>query len=233
MLTIAAFKWGHKYTKDHVIRLRNMLRRNLTIPYEFALITDADEDDTPDGVRYIPLWSEMQDAKLCGVRLRAFGKDMRTIIGPRFAWIDLDVVITGNVDHIFSRREPFIAAATPRPPMPYNGSIVMMDAGARSQVYEGWTMEAYHRLGLAYGAAKGVKAGTVSDEGWMAIVLGDGEARWTMADGIYYFRRHLLAGGNPGRLPKGCRIVIMNGRRFDPAFYEWQQQCPWIEEHWR
>src|SRR5687768_8979751 len=126
-LQICTFKWGNKYTLDHVARLHNMLARNLTLPWRFNLITDDPgdrvfEDLAPNvfpGVRVLPLWEEMRDAKLCGVRLRAFGSDMREMIGERFAWIDLDVVITGNVDHIFSRPEPFIALSTPQGPLAY------------------------------------------------------------------------------------------------------------------
>jgi hypothetical protein len=258
MLTIATFKWGDKYTQDHVVRLFNMLSRNLTIPWRFVLITDKPEEDnkalaalwygpaplwrggisSPGHTRVIPLWNEMRDAKLCGVRLRAFGADMAEIIDERFAWIDLDVVILGNVDHIFSRPEPFIALSTPQGPLMFNGSLVMMDAGARREVYDTWDPFKYSLLPEFY-RRRHMLAGGQSDEGWMTYVLMDrpsherprfnggwGERR----DGIYFFR-HDLQGGLL-KPPPDARMVIMNGRRFDPSFPE-QQKLGWVREHWR
>lgn len=243
-LQICTFKWGSKYSMEHVFRLRNMLARNLTIPWRFNLITDnALRDDYewrqdrehPTDYRILPLWPEMRDAKLCGVRLRAFAPDMRQMIGERFAWVDLDMVITGNVDHIFSRTEPFIALATPQGPLAYNGSLVMMDAGAREMVYFGWSRAAYSKLPEIY-RRLGMEAGGESDEGWMTLVLGSLEPTFNggwgkRTDGIYYFRKDLAGGRLP--LPEDARMVVMNGRAFDPSFEDLQRRAPWIAEHWR
>lgn len=242
-LSIVTFKWGDKYTLNHVARLHNMLARNLSIPWEFVLLTDDPRDkeieDTSPTVhprsRVLPLWDDMRDAKLCGVRLRAFGPEMAELIGPRFAWVDLDVVVTGNVDHIFGRTEPFIALSTPAGPLYYNGSLVMMDAGARRRVHDLWTPEGYARMPAHY-ARLGMAAGGQSDEGWMTYVLGPNEARFNgdfgeRRDGIYYFRRDLDKGKKP--LPPDARLVVMNGRTFDPSFPALQSRCPWIKEHWR
>lgn len=237
MLTIATFKWGDKYTHRHVDVLHSMLRRNLTLPFDFACITDdvrGEMRDTATGVRYLPLWPEMRDAKLCGVRLMAFSPWMRELIGHRFAWVDLDVVITGNVDHIFGRKEAFIALSTPAGPLAYNGSLVMMSAGAHTKVWETWTPAAYALMPAHY-AAKGMLAGGQSDEGWMTYTLGTGEARFNGGwgrrdDGIYFFRRDLKAGLEP--LPLDARMVILNGRSFDPSFPE-MQRIPWVRDHWR
>jgi hypothetical protein len=264
-LQICTFKWGNRYTVEHVIRLRNMLARNLTIPWEFVLITDnldadsAGPDDgagVDDGVRFppirlLPLWDDLREAKLCGVRLRAFGSDMAERIGPRFAWIDLDVVITGNVDHIFGRTEPFVSLQPPRPPMPINGSLVMMDAGAFPEVFEKWTAARYKLAGEELTRRYGVPAGTESDEGWMWYALGatyGSKQIWPIGmpvdtdnvkergilsrdDGVYYFRRDLESGRKP--LPPDARLVVMNGRAFDPSLPKWQARAPWIRSHWK
>lgn len=230
-LQIVTFLWGDKYTKEHVRRLGDGLRRHLRIPFDFVLITDRPEawavPGSRDPQRVIRLWDEMRDAKLCGVRLRCFGPSMESIIGRRFAWIDLDMVITGDVTPIFRRTEDFIALATPQGPLAYNGSLVMMDAGARPLVYSRWNMADYHRLGLEYAAKHRMSNGTVSDEGWMTIQLGTREATVGVPEGIHYYKK--LAGG---KLPKDARMVVMNGRRFDPSFPHLQKQSPWIAEHW-
>jgi hypothetical protein len=256
-LQICTFKWGTKYGAEHVARLGRMLSRNLTLPWEYVVISDDPADEAvlfPGGSclasRYIPLWDDLRTAKLCGVRLRAFGRDMGERIGPRFAWIDLDVVITGNVDHLFLRPEPFVSAQPPRPPMPINGSLVMMDAGFAPEVFEHWTAARYKLAGEELTRRYGVPAGTESDEGWMWYALGAtyGDSRiypigtpvsryparrrgiLSREDGVYYFRRDLDSGRLP--LPSNARLVIMNGRAFDPALPKWQARAPWILRHW-
>jgi hypothetical protein len=160
---------------------------------------------------------------------------MAQFIGPRFAWVDLDVAIVANVDHIFSRPEPFIALATPQGPLAYNGSLVMMDAGAREYVYQTWNRQAYARLPTYY-EAKGMRAGGESDEGWMTLAMGDKEPTFNggwgkRTDGIYFFRKDLQGGRLP--LPKNASMVIMNGRAFDPSFADLQRRCSWLREAWR
>lgn len=220
-LKIITFKYGTKYTPDHVQRLNNMLRRHVHMDFEFIVI--ADDATGLDGLRVLPLWDELRGERNCGVRLKAFDRAMADFIGPRFAWTDLDLVIVRDATHIFSRTEDFVITATPRPPLFYNGSLVMMNAGAREHLYTLYNPRDYVLKGKAYG--------TVSDEGWIGAVLGPGEATWTKGDGVYYYRNHIEPVG--GALPDDACIVLMNGKRFDPSRAELQRKSPWIEEHWR
>lgn len=233
-LAIVAFKWGRKYSSYHVNVMRRMVARNLRLGHEFVCVTDDPAGLDPE-IRIVPfgtrIWRRMRGAKLHGVRCRAFGADMAEIIGPRFAWIDLDVVITGDITPLLDRPEDFVITATPRPPLPYNASMVLMTAGSRREVHERWTEADYHRLGEQLGRERGVPFGTVSDEGWITVCLGDDEATWGTADGVYYFRHHLDRGRR--RLPADARMVIMNGKAYDPALRQWQVLAPWICEHWR
>ena len=50
-VTVLCVKFGNKYGRDYVERLRDMVARNLTLPYEFVCFTD---DNHPiEGVRSI------------------------------------------------------------------------------------------------------------------------------------------------------------------------------------
>ncbi len=240
MIEICTFKWGDRYTLRHVSALNIALRRHLTIPYRFNLISDDPDDEAfcvKAGIRFIPLWSTMANVKNCGRRLYAFKPLMRTLIGERFAWLDLDVVLTGNVDHIFSRPEPFVGLKTPAPPMAFNGTFVMMDAGAFPDVLDSWTPERYEACGQFWIGA-GCAGGGASDEGWMSYQLQGRPGVATVGgqqgvDGIYYFKRHMeqrFRGRIP--LPADARMVVMNGKRFDPSMPEWHTRAPWILEHW-
>ena len=50
-ITVLCVRFGNKYGREYVERLRNMVSRHLTVPYEFACLTD-DHHDIP-GVRKI------------------------------------------------------------------------------------------------------------------------------------------------------------------------------------
>ncbi len=50
-ITVLCVRFGNKYGREYVERLRNMVARHLTVPYEFACLTD-DQHDIP-GVRKI------------------------------------------------------------------------------------------------------------------------------------------------------------------------------------
>jgi hypothetical protein len=40
-VTVLCVKFGNKYGDDYVERLRNMVSRHMTIPYEFVCLTDS------------------------------------------------------------------------------------------------------------------------------------------------------------------------------------------------
>jgi hypothetical protein len=105
-------------------------------------------------------------------------------------WLDLDCVVTGNLDPVLGRTEDFIAWKDIAPPQPYCGSLVMMDAGARRQVWD----EFDPMLSPAYASASGY-VGT--DQGRISAKLGLGEATWDERDGVLSYRRDCHSSGLP------------------------------------
>ena len=94
-VTVLCVRFGDKYGLEYVERLRNMVSRHLTVPYEFVCLTDSTLEI--DGVRNIiqlnagysrPWWHKvhMFDPAL-------------SISGP-VLYFDLDVVIHANVDKL-------------------------------------------------------------------------------------------------------------------------------------
>ena len=232
-LVIAAFKWGHKYTTEHAVRLRNAFRRNLTLPHDFVLISDRpDTEDSSLDVLDLrnEIWTKTANTRCMGQKLAVYNAAMRDVLGSRFVLSDLDNVIVGNCDALFDRPDDFVIAATPQGPLYYNSSLTLMTAGARRKVYDDWTPAKYNKHGLALSRRSGVPHGCISDEGWVMAWLGPGEKTWTKADGVYYYRRHIAPSGG---LPTGAKVVIMNGKQWDPAKPRWQEKSPWIREHWR
>jgi hypothetical protein len=236
VISVACFKWkpkeGYrsKYSGHQVNVLRNMVARHYQKPHRFICVTD-DAEGIDEGIEIVPLWDDhaevpnpsFADGPSCYRRLKTFSRDIGSVLGDRFVCIDLDVVIVGDLTPIFDRTEDFVGWRNPVPQWPLNGSLFMMNAGARPQVWE--TFDPDVSPVLSHGAnMRG------SDQGWMSYVLGWNEAMLDARDGVISYQKEVRR--NLGRLPKGARIVVFWGR-MDPWSEQAQKHSPWIKEHYR
>ncbi len=144
MLTICTWFWGDKYSLDDVAKLAAGVRRHLKQPYRFACIHDKGFPALSDDVHCSwPIPDEhLIKVDGCFARLRMFDPiwqkayPMHPMYGEpasdRIVCIDLDAVITGQLDDIFNRHEHFVIlqGANSSNPCPYNGSIFMLHTGA-------------------------------------------------------------------------------------------------------
>lgn len=236
MLEVCTFKWkplkGYrsKFTGEHVNILANMVARNYKHPHRFTCITD-DASGIDNAIRVIPLWKDHRDLPSaygsrnpsCYRRLKVFSKEAEQIIGPRFVVLDLDMVITDDLSPLWDRPEDFVIlkSATPPPRYLYNGSMLMMSAGVREKV---WTEFDPIKSPLE----TRVKQMFGSDQAWISLKLGPGEATWDTVDGVYSYRIHLARSG--GVLPQNARIVSFHGD-VDPWSPE-AQKLKWVRKHY-
>lgn len=197
MLTVLTWLWSQPggratYTAEHVNIWAAMVRRHLKLPHRLACVTDM-----PDGIAShvdiiappgdftgwaMPTWAG--DKPQCLRRVALFAPDAAPRFGDRFVSMDLDCVIAGKLDPLFSRPESIVlykSPAGPSPnPRPYNGSMLMMTAGARPHVYADLTPEGAQHAGRLYQG---------SDQAWISHALGAGEATWSEADGVAWWGR--------------------------------------------
>jgi len=101
-ITVICVRYGNLYGREYVERLRNMVSRNLTIPYEFVCLTD---DRHPiEGVRsiYQPAAGYQ---KLWWHKIHLFDRDLP--LAGKILYFDLDVVIHRDITKIanFSFKE--------------------------------------------------------------------------------------------------------------------------------
>ncbi len=232
MLSVVCWKWkapvGYRstFTGEHVNVLRNMVRRHYQRPHRFICVTD-DPTGIDAGIEIVPLWSDFADIPnphgthnpSCYRRLKAFAPEIADVFGERFVSLDLDTVITADVSPIWDRTEDFVIWGETDPRSFYNGSMFMMTAGARRQVWDDFDPKLSPRKALA-----ARKFG--SDQGWISYRLGPGEATWSKRDGIYSFRVHLAPKG--GGLPDGARMVMFHGK-VDPDSYM-AQNLNWVRK---
>lgn len=234
-LTVASFKWKPapagraKYRAWHVNRLAEMFRRHLHMPHRFVCVTD---DPAGLEVEALPLWNDLSNVPnphgprepSCYRRLKLFSHEARDLVGERVLWVDLDMVLTGDVTPLFDRTEDVVLLSTNTPNIPVNGSMVLLTPGAYAEVWEGFDPETSPKLAR--------KAGCYgSDQGWLAYCLKDRAAMWKpgpSGDGIYFFGQHLRSMG--GRLPEDARIVSFHGRGNPAADYE--QSLGWVRKYY-
>jgi hypothetical protein len=230
VLTFVCFKWrptktGFQlpltvtYSHDHVNVLRSMLARHVHMPHRLICVTD-DPSRIDRRVKTVPLWDKCLHLGGCYNRLWVFSRQAGRLFGPRFVCIDLDCVLVADCTPLFQRPEPFVMntynSVRPGVDQHYNGSMMMMDAGARASVWSKFDPKTTPAIVQADPNTVG------SDQAWIRHHLGKGEARWGNADGVYEARQVRQ------RLPENARLVFFSGRR-DPS----RNPYPWIREHWR
>lgn len=124
---------------------------------------------------------------------------------------------------VWNRPEDFVIWGNTNPTTQYNGSMFMMTAGARKQVYDTFDPIKSPRMTIQ-------SRNFGSDQAWISLCLGAGESRWTEEDGVYSFRNQIAPKG--GSLPRNAKIVFFHGQ-YDPWQERIRKQFRWVREHYR
>lgn len=222
-----------QYTPHHVNILYRMVRRHYKNLGNFICVTDCiSKGASPyhPSICLVPFLRDDLDSlknpygpgtPSCYRRLPAFSTHA---YGPRFVSLDLDCVVLDDLSPVFDRPEEFIIWRSFARQTQYNGSMWMMDACVRSQVWEKFRENPQRAISRA--RAAGFYG---SDQAWINYILGPKEHCWGEHDGVYSFRRHLR---NENAPPKNARIVFFEGR-YSPWDAQIQQKHPWILQHYR
>ncbi len=212
MLTVLTWLWGTKYPASHVEKLKAGVARNLRMPHQFVCV----------GID-IPIEDEhlltFRDGCYC--RIRMFDPAWQAKHGfDRIICLDLDMVVTGPLDPLFDRPEPFmILHGGHFNPCPFNGSVMMVERGARPEIWSRFNPLDAELVAIADGTWRG------SDQTWIAHVAPDASG-WTSKDGIYAYRKPAWGSGDD--LPKDARLVAFPGKK-DPSQLT---HLKWVRENW-
>lgn len=215
-----------QYPPSTVNTLRAMVARWYPKPVRFICVTD-DPTGLDPRIEALPPWNDYADVKppqggknpSCYRRLRAYHPEAAQWFGQRFAMLDLDTVITGDLLPLFDRPEDIVLAGDTNPSTFYNGGLLLMTAGCRPQVWETFDpVKSPHKAKVAghYG----------SDQGWISYCLGPHEAKFTKAHGVYSLRNDFVRQRRKD-LPADCRLVMFHGN-LDP----WKKEAglyPWVD----
>lgn len=240
MLTVTTWLWGDKFGVEDVAKLAAGVRRNLKQPHRFVCVTDHEEyfnagiwsQNIGENILCTPILDrDLLAIKGCFARLRMFDPEWQHEIGvdDRFVNIDLDTVITGSLDPLFDRPEPFaiLQGGNASNPCPYGGALMMLRANVHPEVWTDFSLDA---------ASKVPFYEFPDDQGWIAHKV-PGAAGWKagLQSGVFVFRkpgwpsydRKMRRGGDD--LPAGARLVTFNGGRSPEQF----KHLDWIKKHWQ
>lgn len=208
MLTVLTWLWEQPggratYTARHVNIWADMVRRNLAQPHRIACVTDL-ADGIDRSIEIIAPPREFEDWRIptwgpkrpqCLRRVVMFAPDAGKVFGDRFVCMDLDVVIAGALDPLFEGDHEFRIFRGTSPGRLYNGSMMLIKAGARPAVYERFDLDGAVIAGRKY---------VGSDQAWISYVLGAGQATWGPEDGVYWYGHH-------PRAARDCRVMFYPG----------------------
>ncbi len=137
MVNVICMKWGTRYDAAYVNRLRGMVRRHLVRPHRFVCFTDDTNGLRPE-VETRPLLRIQQpraQEERFWQKLGTFARPLADLSGPTL-FLDLDVVITSDIDCFFEHPGEFCIIREWRNDGPPRGnsSVFRFEAGAHVEV---------------------------------------------------------------------------------------------------
>lgn len=226
-LVVATYMWGDQYGPDDVRLLKRMVDRNMTVPHEFAVITDRPEAFAGTDIRAIPLLRKRGPGH-CIERLMTFHPQGKEIIGERIFQMDLDTIVVGNLNEIVSRDEDVVLWRNPAR-VPWDNPV---GKGQRRSLYNGSFV--LHRCGSlphVWGMFDHLHPASKDDQAWYSYVFGPDAPYWDASHGMYRLAREDTPGsGVAGELPANARIVTFPGDCGKPDLPEVMAANRWIAE---
>jgi hypothetical protein len=204
MLVLCVCKSGGGYTAEWVGKLRRAVERNLTVPHEFKCLSDLDVPCERILLRHKwPGWWS---------KIELF----REITEPTL-YLDLDTVITGNLDH-FARLENDFAMLRNFHVPEFVGSGVMWFGKPQKHVYERFCEKPFKWIEYHERKRDGPYLG---DQAFIWESMGRKVDHLPM-ETIKSYKFHCKDG-----LPKNTSIVCFHGLPKLP-----EVKADWIERHW-
>jgi hypothetical protein len=197
-----------------------MIERNLSLPFELVCATD-DANGIDDDIRIADLEKGLIGLGNAYPKLAAFRREAGELFGKRICVIDLDTVIVGKLDQLFERTEPLViwkdVLALNQPKrFKFNTSLVLMDAGSRSEVWETFSPTKSPQIIRNEGWCG-------SDQAWVSRTL-DEEATWNSSDGVLSWRFEVRG----KQMNNNAKIIFFHGKE-----KPWHMNDSFIKKYWQ
>lgn len=214
MTTVCCIKNGDKYGPEYVNKLANMVMRNAHMePYDFVCFTDDSHGIDP----WIRCAALPHDGPAWWPKMGLYKKTIPGVNTGRILFLDLDVVITGDLDPLLRCRSIFACsrdypegALKPGAKELTHGntSVIALSVGARESIWD------------AYCAAGKPANDPLGDQGFINERFPVDLLPEAL---VQSYRLHNLT----QQFPQGCSVVMFHG---DPK----PHQCGgWVTEYWQ
>jgi hypothetical protein len=227
---IICLKWGKKYESAYVNKLYKAVQRNITIPFEFHCFTE-DARGISGGITIHSL-PVRADVSGWWNKLWLFSPEFP--LSGKILYIDLDTLITGNIDEIASV-DGFVVLRDFYASMAKGVSTVDIGSGLMS-----WESGSHHEIWDKFianprGAIRSLHPH--GDQRWIQkFVMGRRYWQDILVDQVVSFKCHCVNG-----LPGGARVVCYHGKPSIPDSIRipsrgWRNTripiSKWVGEHW-
>lgn len=243
-VNVLCIKWGTKYGPEYVNRLHNMVKRHLKRPFRFVCLSD-DASGIDESIETFDLpetgfkdFDQREPwTKLHGwLKLTAFVNPLYDLTGTTL-FIDLDVVIAGNLDAFFEPEGDFLVIREwDKSDGTGNTSVFRFEIGA-------------HADAMAYLAenTEGVMQRVRNEQEFITQhVASQGRLSYWPEGWCVSFKRHCvrrppMSFFKPPVLPEGAKVVAFHGKPNPPdaiagrsgKWYRKILPTPWVEELWQ
>ena len=199
---VVCLKYGDKYSAEYVNKLYSMVKRNLTVPFEFVCFTE-DKTGINENIRIepIPLISGVQ-----GWWYKPMFFNPNLGLNGTILFFDLDVVVFKNIDNLFTY-EPnkfciirdfnrkFVHNYNK-----FNSSIFRLTTGMHSQVYTTFITDPANPIRRYHG-----------DQDWIRATIKDGTYSYWPDDWIESYKWEMRGRPKYNNKPRGQRDFAVNG----------------------
>jgi len=231
-------KWGDKFSSKYVNRLYAMVSKNTDTKFRFVCFTENSLGIRPEvEIQSLPELSLSSGSPERGWRkLTVLKKNFGGLSGPTL-FLDLDIVIVGNLDVFFSHPGDFIIAHDKKNSKKKEGnsSVFRFEIGKYSQIldyfeknYEQVKKNVRHEQ--AYLSTEINKLGKLEfwPDGWTPSFKYECCPSW--------IKSWFVAPS----IPKSARIILFHGLPNPPEaiighsgkWYRHIQPSPWIKDYW-
>lgn len=230
---------SYQITPEDVRIWDRMIARNLTVPHRRICVTHR--PDLIDFMETVPLDTAKHVPGTCTVKLMTWRPDIAPILGERILMMDVDCVVTGNLDSLVDRKEDCIFWRNPNFEVGgkrgfYQGSMQLLTAGARPFLWSDFDPRTAPTIySRRFGGAEQAWISERLNTSYPNLGWEWNEAYWDESHGVYGAGR--LFNGRMGEgvqteLPENAKIVFTPGDRA-PSQPGVLEAHPWMREHYR
>ena len=239
MVNVICMKWGDKFPAEYVNRLYGMVSRNLSMPFRFVCFTENSDNIRQEvEIQPLPELDLPANAPERGWRkLTVFRENFGGLTGKTL-FLDLDVVIVGNLDDFFTHPGEFLIAHDKKRPAKIEGnsSVFRFEIGKYPKI-----------LSYFEKNSEQVKQEVRHEQAYLSreihklCELEYWPDQWVPSFKYRCCPSWFKSWFQAPFIPNGAKVIIFHGLPNPPEaikgisgkWYRHIQPAPWIEKYWK